>query len=439
MKNYFLSVTEIINKIVRPPEQFTLYFSGENSDYARFNYNKIRQCGSIAQQYIDIKLISGCKHAHLTLGLSNNIENDRDSLALAVDKLRQQIICSNEDPYLMINEVPINSEHIYEHNIPPKDYLVNNILSKAHGLDLVGYVIMGPVFKGFASSYGQFNWFEKSSFMIDTSIYYSNDKAIKQIYADTTFDETILAKKFADARHGISMFAKPGYHLKPGCYNVYFSPAALYEILALINWGGFSKKSLATKNSPLLALMNKEKQLSPFFTLKENTKTSLGPSFSKMGFLKDDITIIAEGYLKNTLISPKTSKEYNISHNGADEAETMCAMDMKGGDISTSEVLSLLDDGLYINNLWYLNFSDRQNGCMTGMTRFYSYVIKNGQPIAPFSVMRFDDSIYHILGDNLAYITKERELIVDSATYDERSTSSALLPGIIAKNVRFTL
>jgi chromate transport protein ChrA len=43
------------------------------------------------------------------------------------------------------------------------------------------------------------------------------------------------------------------------------------------------------------------------------------------------------------------------------------------------------------------------------------------------------------LGENLRHITKNRELIIDNSTYDERSTSCALLPGIIAENVRFTL
>ena len=108
-------------------------------------------------------------------------------------------------------------------------------------------------------------------------------------------------------------------------------------------------------------------------------------------------------------------------------------------DLLEKDILSTLGDGLYINNLWYLNFSDRLNGCLTGMTRFFCFVVKDGKPVAPFSVMRFDDSIYRIFGDNLLHVTKEREMIIDNSSYDERSTSCFTLPGIIAENVRFTL
>jgi predicted Zn-dependent protease len=139
------------------------------------------------------------------------------------------------------------------------------------------------------------------------------------------------------------------------------------------------------------------------------------------------------------LVSPKTAKEYTINHNGADEAEVMYAMDMQAGNLPSDEILITLKDGLYINNLWYLNFSDRQNGCLTGMTRFYCFMVKDGKPYAPFSVMRFDDSIYRILGEHLSHVTKERELIIDASTYDERAVTSALVPGIMAENVRFTL
>ena len=76
---------------------------------------------------------------------------------------------------------------------------------------------------------------------------------------------------------------------------------------------------------------------------------------------------------------------------------------------------------------------------MTGMTRFATFWVENGEIQAPLNVMRFDDSAYRLLGDNLLGLTAEREFILDSASYGERSTGSARLPGALVKDFALTL
>ena len=53
--------------------------------------------------------------------------------------------------------------------------------------------------------------------------------------------------------------------------------------------------------------------------------------------------------------------------------------------------------------------------------------------------MRFDDSAYRVLGENLVDLTQERDWILDSASYGERSTGSARLPGALVNNFSLTL
>jgi hypothetical protein len=53
--------------------------------------------------------------------------------------------------------------------------------------------------------------------------------------------------------------------------------------------------------------------------------------------------------------------------------------------------------------------------------------------------MRFDDSIYRMLGSELAGLSRTSEMLPDASTYGERSTSSARLPGALLKALRFTL
>ena len=62
-----------------------------------------------------------------------------------------------------------------------------------------------------------------------------------------------------------------------------------------------------------------------------------------------------------------------------------------------------------------------------------------GEIVAPVKVMRFDDSLYHLLGDRLEGLTAERDLLLSAQTYDGRSTESALLPGILVSGIELAL
>jgi predicted Zn-dependent protease len=128
-----------------------------------------------------------------------------------------------------------------------------------------------------------------------------------------------------------------------------------------------------------------------------------------------------------------------LATNGANAAEMPESLDMAAGELSASDAIAALDRGLYIGNLWYLNFSDRPACRMTGMTRFASFWVEHGKIVAPVNVMRFDDSLFRLLGDNLVGLTSERELLVDANSYGSRSVGSMRLPGAVVSEMAFTL
>ena len=102
-------------------------------------------------------------------------------------------------------------------------------------------------------------------------------------------------------------------------------------------------------------------------------------------------------------------------------------------------VLEKLDTGVHVGNLWYLNYSDRGGCRITGMTRFATFWVENGDVVGPLNVMRFDDTIYRILGSNLEALTTQRDFLLSASSYFHRSTQSARLPGALIRNFRFTL
>jgi predicted Zn-dependent protease len=102
-------------------------------------------------------------------------------------------------------------------------------------------------------------------------------------------------------------------------------------------------------------------------------------------------------------------------------------------------VLAKLDTGLYIGNLWYVNFSDRMNCRLTGMTRFATFWVENGQIVAPLEAMRFDDSLYRVLGSELEQLGAQAELLLSDSTWGERATGGMQLPGILTRSFELTL
>jgi predicted Zn-dependent protease len=352
-------------------------------------------------------------------------------------QLRDTLDDLPEDPWLLINETPQSTSTERRGVLASADEVANEIVGKARGRDFVGIYAAGTLYRGFANSLGQRNWHEIDSFNLDWSLYLKEDRAVKSGYAALAWDEEIFRSRLEDAAHQLEDLAKPRRTIKPGEYRVYLAPRALEEIAGLLSWGGFSARARATKQSPLLRMQEGE-ALSPKVTLLENNAGGFAPNFQEDGFVKPpQVALIEHGRLRDALVSPRSAKEYGLVPNaGMETPESLAA---EGGGLDGKDALSALDTGLYIRNLWYLNFSDRPAGRITGMTRFATFWVEGGRIVAPVTPMRFDDSIYAMLGANLVDFTRERELLLDASTYGERSTSSSRLPGALLQSLRFTL
>jgi len=151
------------------------------------------------------------------------------------------------------------------------------------------------------------------------------------------------------------------------------------------------------------------------------------------------VALVENGELVGSLVSPRTAREFALEANGANGAESPEALSIGGGTVATHDALATLDTGLAVGNLWYLNYSDRPACRMTGMTRFATFWVEGGKVVAPVDVLRFDDTLFRMLGDNLEALTTERELLLSSSTYGSRMLTSATLPGALMSELNFTL
>lgn len=435
----FHALVTTLNGALAADERFTLAYNAEESDFIRFNHARVRQAGHVQQASVTLKLIEHERHADLQLTLCGEGEVDAQRLLDGLQQLRATLTSLDKDPYLQPNTEAWQSSHAQRSPLPDSAQVVEQIAALGAGLDLVGFYAAGPLYRGFASSWGALGWHEANSFSFDWSLFHANGQAVKANYAGAEWDEAAFARRFQLARAQLEHLGKPSKTLAPGQYRAYLAPAAMDEIISMLGWGGFSAQALATKTSAMQRLYSGEARLSPLVNLTEQVSGSLSPAFSSEGYPRRDLQLIVEGAGQETLVGSASAAEYSLQANGADPWESPGSLSMEAGSLALDQVLEKLGTGLYIGNLWYLNYSDQAAARLTGMTRFATFWVEDGKIQAPVSTMRFDDSVFSLLGSALEELTKERELILSTSTYSQRQTASSQLPGALISKLTLTL
>jgi len=440
MRQYFEDLAGFLEARARASEVIVSRLSAEDSDFIRFNKSAVRQATAVRQFSWTLTLVEGTRRIDASVSLTGNAAEDRETLGGLLETLRAGIADVPEDPFLLLETNPAHSVCERRGALPDAARVIDEVLAAGKGLDLVGFHASGPIYKGFSSSLGVRHWHAVENFGFNWCLYHDRDKAVKTTYAGTDWDGATFAAKMAFAREQLARLGEAPRTLKPGSYRAFIAPAAMTEILGMLSWAGFGLKSRNTKQSALIRMSEQDARLSPLVTLRENTREGIATGFQGEGFVRpESVALVDAGRLSAPLVSPRSAREYGVPTNGANSGETPESLDLGGGTLADAKALDALGTGLYIGNLWYLNFSDRSACRLTGMTRFASFWVENGRIRAPLNVMRFDDTAYRILGENLEALTQERDLVPDDNTYGERSTVSMRTPGALVRDFALTL
>jgi len=438
-RSRFEDLTSMVQELIPAAHGYTLDVSGEESDFVRFTHGRVRQPGSVRQIQADIRVMSGKRHATSTVSLVGEPDEDRRRVAAAIDEVVAMLPHLPDDPHLLLAEEVQHSESIDPVQAAEPELVVDTVHGAAAGTDLVGIYAGGSLWRGFANHHGQRNWFRSGSSLLDYCLVHDADKAVKASVGGKTFDVNAVRRSIDGARRQLGPLSRPSRSIPPGEYRAFLTPIAVMEIVDLLSRGGYSARAQATKVSPLQKLTDGSASLSPLVSLTEDTAGGTGPNFQGEGFvLPPVLPLIKEGRHAGSLVSPRSASEYGLQPNaGAGEYPGALALD--GGDLDEDEILQRLGKGLWISNLWYLNFSDRNAGRITGMTRFATFWVEEGEVVAPVSVMRFDASVYDLLGASLEALTKEVAFLPSASTYGARSTESHRMPGALVSSLPFTL
>jgi predicted Zn-dependent protease len=437
--SHFLLLADAVERAQRGAEITLTSFSGEQSDFIRFNAGKVRQIGQVSQGKLTLRLIDGARQAYSTLTVCGDADADVQDVTAALATLREALRDASDDPHLLFGTSQWERSTRRAGKVPQPQALVRTVAECAKGLDFVGFYAGGTIVRGFASTQGSRGWYEVTNFNFSCSLYDPSGRAIKTSYAGDHWSDAIFARKVEQAALRLPVLALAPRVLSPGRYRSYLAPAALKELLDTAAWGGFSARAQATSRSALYRLNTGEVALDPRVTLTEDLDLGITPGFNDDGYLRASVPLVQDGRSVERLINARSAREYGLEPNGALDGEMPVALSMEGGDLAEDDVLAQLDTGLYVGNLWYVNFSDRMNCRLTGMTRFATFWVEDGKIVAPVDAMRFDDSLYRLLGDQLERLGAQPELQLNDSTWGERGTGGTQLPGVLVRSFELTL
>jgi predicted Zn-dependent protease len=439
-KQHLKSLSGALFQDLKADEHLSLSYSGENSLFMRLNHAKVRQISEVIQGILAFNFSAGARHTEVAFSLTGDLAQDLRRSSHILEQCRIECQSLPDDPFLVLPRAGESSEEDHVGNLPSLETLPEKLLKPAAGADLAGIFISGTMMRASINSKGRFHWFSTDTFCFDYSLYTPSQKAIKAMYAGSQWDQEAYQNNLQNAKDQLNILETPSRKVAPGKYRVYFAPAAVAEFLTVLSWGGLSEKALREGRSPLKNLAEGAHPLSPHFSLEEDFSQGLVARFNELGEIAPArVPLISQGKLTSTLINHRTAQEYGLTSNAANEGESLRSPRILPGTLKESTMLERLGTGLYISNLHYLNWSDLQQGRITGMTRYGCFWVENGEIISPINDMRFDETFYNFFGKNLEDVGDVAHLIPETSTYWERSLGGCCVPGLLVKDFSLTL
>ena len=144
--------------------------------------------------------------------------------------------------------------------------------------------------------------------------------------------------------------------------------------------------------------------------------------------------IVENGVLKTYLHNSLTAKKFNVNStsNAGYIVPTPWNLIVKPGDSSVQDLISQVDDGIYVTNVWYLRYQNYRTGDFSTIPRDGLFLIKHGEISKSIRELRISDNLLRIF-QNLAGLSRESKWVkwweVEVPTYT---------PYALVKDLSFT-
>ncbi|MDA3813443.1 MAG: TldD/PmbA family protein [Candidatus Cloacimonetes bacterium] len=213
--------------------------------------------------------------------------------------------------------------------------------------------------------------------------------------------------------------------VEAGEYQVVLAPRCIGEYFMYLE-SSIHAQSLDSKQSYFEGKVD-EKVFPEIVTITDdpNHPELINFDYNGDGHIYKKLPIIEKGIFKNFFVDNYYGRKLKMKKNGAEGG----ALVMDTGDKSLSEMIGSVKRGLYISSLHYMNFINRKETSITGLTRDGTFLIEDGKITNVVNNLRFTENISDII-KGITDIENRSYTIPYSDNYGEFGIYSARMPHV---------
>jgi PmbA protein len=185
--------------------------------------------------------------------------------------------------------------------------------------------------------------------------------------------------------------------VRPGAFDVVFGPLATGELLSFLPAFGFTAPAV---RAGVGVVARQTRTLSPLLTIADDATEGPGLPFpfDMEGTSRRRVDLVVGGSVRD-VVSDLASAEVTHgstghAHIAREESSAPVAANLRLEPRcgSTADLVSGVEDGVYVERLWYTRLVDAELGTIAGTTRDAAWRIEDGRMTVPLRGTRFSES-----------------------------------------------
>ncbi|MCK5072913.1 MAG: hypothetical protein KAQ98_05765 [Bacteriovoracaceae bacterium] len=392
-KSRFNEVAEKIQKL-SCADDYLVRFESENDSLTRFANNMVTQNVHHEEERINLTSYLGAKKATLTTAdlTDEGIRNLVKSCEIAAQNsvVDKEYIPTLENIHQDIHDHVDENVEAMTPGDRAKHIKYATERSKNENATVFGIMRNGINNHGLSTKNGVHKFYRKSFVEYKNTVDINGEKSsshktaryIKNLSTEELFDEAL--------KDAINMQKRKT--LKPGKYSAVISSMALNELYLMMSYYGLDRKEMDLGYSAFTGKLGKKiaDNRVNIFCDPDKPEISSQP-FSEEGLPIKEHHIIKDGILQNVPTTRFWAKEKGL------HPWTISNLIMTPGNKSDQELVSQVERGFYIKELWYIRLVKNEDLTMTGMTRNALYYIEDGKIKSGATHFRWNDSPLRML------------------------------------------
>jgi PmbA protein len=409
----------------------------ERSGFARFAASQVHQPTLVEDSSVTIRVVRDGR-----IGCVSTNRTDDEALAAAAARAAEIADRSPVDPAFPGLPEPAEPEDVdgwdeETAELGPGEQAAHawEAIEAAGELGLYGYFTSGVTELAAASSKGV----AVSQATTDMNVVALAAGDGRSGYADAAswkasdVDPAAVAREAGEKAARTAGAEDPG----PATYRAVLEPYAFGELLWYFGYSSLGALALLEERSYLAGRIG-ERIFDPAFSLYDDALDPAGlpKAFDFEGVPKQRVAIVEDGVAKDVVWDRRTAARAGRKSTGhalvapaQSYGPQPFNLSVPAGDASLGELVSRVEDGIYVTRLHYLNIVDPREGLITGMTRDGTFRIEGGKVTRPLVNLRFTTSFPALVASVLGFGDEVR-LVNQSDFYGERYPFGALVPAI---------